>query len=58
MKDYVLRAQKKYANKALRCYCISFNKLTEPELVEYFDRVKNKTDYVRQLILSDMKKEK
>lgn len=36
-------------------YTFSFNKENDKELVEWLDSKENKTDYVRQLILNDMR---
>ena len=49
----------KYKKKNIRFYTIQFSKKTDAEIVEYLDNLDNfggnRRDYLRQLILKDMK---
>lgn len=50
------RAVKKYVKDNLVSIAFRFNKKTEKELIDFIRSKENQTDYVRKLILKDMKK--
>lgn len=53
-----LRAQKKYDEShrdMFKSYHLKFNKKDDAELIFRLDTVPNRTDYIRQLILDDIK---
>lgn len=39
-------------------YTFTFNKVNDKEIIEHLDNVPNKNDYIRQLILEDMQKQR
>lgn len=47
--------QKRYIKKTMRPVLVSFNRNTEPELVEWIENQPNKAGYIKQLIRADMK---
>ena len=49
------RAVKKYTKENLVSIAFKFNKKTEKELIDFIRSKENQTDYVRKLILKDMK---
>lgn len=59
MKDYVLRAQKKYIKNNYEAFAIRLNKNTESEVINLLkEKAKNKElkPYIYNLIAEDMKK--
>lgn len=57
-KDAVNRAVKKYQKKNTKAFSVRFNKNTEPEIVDKLESQENVTNYVRNLIREDLKKDK
>lgn len=53
-----LRATKKYEKKNIRQILLKFHKTHEAEIIEKLDSVPSKNNYVRQLILQDLEREK
>lgn len=51
-------ANAKYAKANSKKYTIRFFKSTDARVIEKLDGEKNKTNYIRQLILADISKEK
>ena len=53
-----LRATKKYEKANIRQILLKFHKTHEAEIIEKLDSVPSKNNYVRQLILKDLEREK
>ena len=53
-----LRATKKYEKANIRQILLKFHKTHEAEIIEKLDSVPSKNNYVRQLILHDLEREK
>ena len=53
-----LRATKKYEKANIRHILLKFHKTHEAEIIEKLDSVPSKNNYVRQLILQDLEREK
>lgn len=53
-----LRATKKYEKKNIRQILLKFHKTHEAEIIEKLDSVPSKNNYIRQLILKDLEREK
>lgn len=53
-----LRATKKYEKKNIRQILLKFHKTHEAEIIEKLDSVPSKNNYIRQLILQDLEREK
>ena len=51
------QANKKYDKENTKRYAFKLNLKTDKEVIEKLDAVPNKTDYIRQLILSDLNRE-
>ena len=51
-----IRATNKYNKKAYNAFTIRFSKQYDREVLEKLNSVENKTDYLRQLILNDIRK--
>ena len=49
--------QKRYIKKVMRPVMVSFNRNTEPELVEWIEQQENKQGYIKQLIRRDMEEQ-
>lgn len=54
--------QRKYINnwikENMRCYRFNLNNVKDKELIEFLDNMKNRTEYIRNLIKEDMNKNK
>ena len=50
--------QKRYIKKAMRPVMVSFNRNTEPELVEWIEQQENKQGYIKRLVREDMERQK
>lgn len=53
-----LRANNKYAKKNVSQVCLKYVTKNNQEILEKLNSVPNKADYVRQLILQDLEREK
>lgn len=53
-----LRANNKYAKKNVSQICLKYITKNNKEILEKLNSVPNKADYVRQLILKDLEREK
>ena len=53
-----LRATKKYEKANIRQILLKFHKTHEAEIIEKLDSVPSKNNYIRQLILHDLEREK
>lgn len=53
-----LRATKKYEKERVRQILLKFHKIHDAAIIEKLDSVDSKTNYVRQLILADLEREK
>ena len=53
-----LRANNKYAAKNVSQVCLKYITKNNQEILEKLNSVPNKADYVRQLILQDLEREK
>lgn len=53
-----LRAQIKYEKKNVSQVCLKYVTKNNQEILEKLNSVPNKADYVRQLILQDLEREK
>lgn len=53
-----LRASKKYEKANIRQILLKFHKTHEAEIIEKLDSVPSKNNYIRQLILKDLEREK
>lgn len=53
-----LRATKKYEKANIRQILLKFHKTHEAEIIEKIDSVPSKNNYIRQLILQDLEREK
>ena len=53
-----LRATKKYEKKNVRQICLKYVIKNNKEILEKLNSVPSKADYVRQLILQDLEREK
>ena len=53
-----LRATKKYEKANIRQILLKFHKTHEVEIIEKLDSVPSKNNYIRQLILKDLEREK
>lgn len=53
-----LRATKKYEKKNIRQILLKFHKTHEADIIEKLDSVPSKNNYIRQLILKDLEREK
>ena len=53
-----MRANKKYEKAHIRQILLKFHKTHEAEIIEKLDSVPSKNNYVRQLILQDLEREK
>lgn len=53
-----LRANNKYAKKNVSQICLKYVTKNNKEILEKLNSVPNKADYVRQLILQDLEREK
>ena len=53
-----LRATKKYEKANIRQFLLKFHKTHEAEIIEKLDSLDSKNNYVRQLILQDLEREK
>ena len=50
--------QKRYIKKVMRSVMVSFNRNTEPELVEWIEQQENKQGYIKRLVREDMERQK
>ena len=46
---------KSYNKRTFRQIILRFNQTTDKKILDHLDRQKSKTDYIRQLIVRDMK---
>lgn len=53
-----MRANSKYEKKNIRQILLKFHKTHEAEIIEKLDSVPSKNNYIRQLILQDLEREK
>lgn len=53
-----LRANKKYEKANIRQILLKFHKTHDAAIIEKLDSLDSKNDYVRQLILQDLEREK
>lgn len=53
-----MRANSKYEKKHIRQILLKFHKTHEAEIIEKLDSVPSKNNYIRQLILQDLEREK
>ena len=53
-----LRATKKYEKERVRQILLKFHKIHDAAIIEKLDSLDSKTNYVRQLILQDLEREK
>lgn len=53
-----IRANNKYAKKSVSQVCLKYVTKNNKEILEKLNSVPNKADYVRQLILQDLEREK
>lgn len=53
-----MRANSKYEKTHIRQILLKFHKTHEAEIIEKLDSVPSKNNYVRQLILQDLEREK
>lgn len=53
-----LRATKKYEKANIRQILLKFHKTHEAEIIEKLDSVPSKNNYIRELILQDLEREK
>lgn len=53
-----IRANNKYASKSVSQVCLKYVTKNNQEILEKLNSVPNKADYVRQLILQDLEREK
>ena len=53
-----MRANSKYEKKHIRQILLKFHKTHEEEIIEKLDSVPSKNNYIRQLILQDLEREK
>lgn len=53
-----LRAQTKYEKKSVSQICLKYVTKNNKEILEKLNSVPSKADYVRQLILKDLEREK
>jgi len=53
-----LRATKKYEKERVRQILLKFHKIHDEAIIEKLDSLDSKTNYVRQLILQDLEREK
>ena len=53
-----MRATKKYEKANIRQILLKFHKTHEAEIIEKLDSVPSKNNYIRQLILQDLEREK
>lgn len=53
-----LRATKKYEKANIRQYLLKFHKTHDAEIIEKLDSQESKNNYIRQLILQDLEREK
>jgi len=44
----------RYQKKAMTSYCVRFHNASDKLVLDKLNRVENKTDYIRQLILKDI----
>ena len=52
-----IRASEKYRKANIKSYIIKFNRKHEADIIEWLDGIPgSKNDYVRKLIIDDMKK--
>ena len=56
MKKYELKATAKYQKANMKSFQIRFHNTHDRDVINKLQSVENKTDYIRQLILSDLKK--
>ena len=50
------RRTNKYHTRAMKSYSFRFHKVSDAEVIDRLEDVTNKCDYIRQLILNDIKK--
>ena len=50
--------QNRYIKKVMRPVMVSFNRNTEPELVEWIEQQENKQGYIKRLVREDMERQK
>lgn len=53
-----MRANSKYEKKHIRQILLKFHKTHEAAIIEKLDSVPSKNNYIRQLILQDLEREK
>lgn len=53
-----LRATKKYEKANIRQFLLKFHKVHDVEIIEKLDSLDSKNNYIRQLILQDLEREK
>ena len=53
-----LRAIKKYEKTKIRQFLLKFHKTHDAAIIEKLDSLDNKNNYIRQLILKDLEREK
>lgn len=53
-----MRATKKYEKANIRQILLKFHKTHEAEIIEKLDSVPSKNNYIRELILQDLEREK
>lgn len=55
-KQHKAKYDSNYIKNNVKTYLISFNKKYNADLIRYLDSLPNKTEYIKNLILDDMKK--
>lgn len=53
-----LKYNKQYQKENMKRFILTFHNVNDKEVIEKLNSVKNRADYIRQLILADIKKEK
>ena len=48
------RARAKYTAETTKKYAVRFNKRTDADVIEAFDKIANKTDFMRQCIIKEL----
>lgn len=57
-KEYVLNRDNNWRKEHTRCINVRYNIENDKEILDMLDRVPNKADYIRQLILNDIHNKK
>lgn len=56
MRESLKKAQKKYARNKRKSYQIAFNREKDRELIDYFEKIENKSKFVKDKIKEEIRR--